>query len=278
MDLNQSYRYCERIARSRAKNFYFSFIFLPKKKRKAISAIYAFMRVCDDIADDFLPTEAKKARLQEWRNKVRRLLTHHEESHPIFPALRDTLQQFKIPEKYLMELLDGVEMDLNPNTFHTFEELYSYCYKVASVVGLVCLYIFGFKDPSALLYGEYCGIAFQLTNILRDIKEDAQMGRIYLPQEDLQKFQCSREELLQFKSSPAFIELMKYEYKKAEAYYEKGAPVTSLVEPDSQKALKVMISIYHGVLQKIRRKGYDTLSRRIHLTLLEKLQIIRKAL
>jgi phytoene synthase len=164
-------------------------------------------------------------------------------------------------------------MDLLPRRFSNFEDLYPYCYKVASVVGLVCLHIFGFKDKEALVYAEACGIAFQLTNILRDIREDAQMGRIYLPLKDLERFGYTERALIDGQLNRAFQNLMQFEVERAEEYYKKAAPLINYIDPDSRHALRVMISIYYGILTKIRKKDYDTLSQRISLSLSEKVRI-----
>jgi phytoene synthase len=274
MNIEESYRYCFAVSRSKAKNFYYSFLFLPKRKRKAISAIYAFMRTCDDITDNPSSIDSKKSSLNEWKEKVQNFLKGSDLSHPVFPALKDTIHFFEIPNSYFIEIIEGVEMDLSPCRFQNFDELYSYCYKVASIVGLICLHIFGFQKKAALEHGEYCGIAFQMTNILRDLKEDAQMGRIYLPLEDLAKFGYTESDLIHGRLNKAFFNLMKFEVERTEAFYKKAEPLVHLIDSDSRSALKVMIAIYHGILNKIKNKGYDTLTQRISLTPLEKFKMI----
>ncbi|MBI1870987.1 MAG: squalene/phytoene synthase family protein [Chlamydiae bacterium] len=274
MNIAESYRYCSSMARSQAKNFYTSFLFLPREKRNAISSVYAFMRACDDITDNGQSNEFRKKSLHQWKEKVKKFLEEGDLNHPIFPSLQDTIHQFKIPHSYFYEILEGVQMDLEPIRFSRFTELYPYCYKVASVVGLICLYIFRFKEASTLEHGEACGIAFQLTNILRDLKEDAEMGRIYLPQEDMTKFKYSENDLIHFKINENFIALMKFESERAESFYQKAAVLPERIDPDSQRAIKVMIGIYHGILKKIQAKNYDVLSERIRLSFWEKVKIV----
>ncbi len=272
--LKESYLLCSNIAKSKAKNFYYGFILLPKAKRMAMSAVYAFMRICDDIVDEHANAIVKTQKLNEWKEKVQKLLDNQDLSHPIFPALHDTIQKFEIPHRYFLEAIEGVEMDLENRRFEKFEDLKPYCHKVASVVGLICLYIFGFKNQDALVYAEACGMAFQLTNILRDIKEDIEMGRVYLPQEDLKKFGYSEKDLKDGLYNQAFQQLMRFEVEKAEKFYAEALKLPSLIEKDSQKSLQVMIKIYHRLLKKICKSNYNIFSERIHLSLFEKIKIL----
>ncbi len=306
--LKESYLLCSNIAKSKAKNFYYGFILLPKTKRMAISAVYAFMRICDDIVDEhdaviltnekqnmnnylsqksfvshsagqhkYIHTNerpSKTQKLNQWKEKVQKLLNNQDLSHPIFPALHDTIQKFKIPHRYFLEAIEGVEMDLASRRFEKFEDLKPYCYKVASVVGLICLYIFGFKNQDALVHAEACGIAFQLTNILRDIKEDIEMGRVYIPQEDLKKFGYSEEDLKKYVYSPVFQKLMQFEVERAKSFYVEAFKLPALIDKDSRKSLQVMIKIYHGLLKKICKSNYNIFSERVHLSLFEKIKIL----
>lgn len=276
MNIDESYRHCSAISRSNAKNFYYSFLFLPERKRKGISAVYAFMRTCDDITDNPSSLDSKKANLNQWKTRVQNFLKGSDLSHPVFPALKDTLQYFGIPDQYFIELIEGVEMDLFPRRFQNFDDLYPYCYKVASIVGLVCLHIFGFQEKEALHHAEHCGIAFQMTNILRDLKEDAQMDRIYLPLEDLARFGYTEKDLMNGKLNEAFYNLMKFEVERAEEFYKKAEPLIHYIDSDSRRALKIMIAIYNGILKKIKANRYDTFSKRIRLNLWEKVKIITK--
>lgn len=270
MNLNESYRYCMDISRKEAKNFYYSFIFLPMRKKQAICAVYAFMRSSDDMVDNASSLERKVENLNAWKKQVADCLNGKAPNHPVFPALQDTVKEFKIPVKYFVELLQGMEMDLTPRRFQTFDDLYSYCYKVASVVGLICLHIFEFEDQAALKYAEACGIAFQMTNILRDIKEDMQMGRIYIPDEDLRKFSCTENDLKSMKISDSLRNLIRFEAERTEAYYDQAQPLINLIHLDSRQALKVMIAIYRAILEKIKKKNYDTITERVRLNFFEK--------
>jgi phytoene synthase len=270
MNLSDSYRYCMDVSRKEAKNFYYSFIFLPARKKRSMCAVYAFMRASDDIVDSGSSLEDKIEKLNTWKGLVKDFLDGKALNHPVFPALQDTVREFKIPKKYFIELVEGMEMDLTPRKFESFEDLYPYCYKVASVVGLVCLHIFEFEDPSALKHAEACGIAFQLTNILRDIKEDMLMNRIYLPRQDMERCSYTENDLKSLKINDAFRELVRFETSRTESYYEEARPLINLIHLDSRQALKVMIAIYEAILEKIKKKNYDTISERIRLNFFEK--------
>src|SRR5215831_20257411 len=201
-EVERSYAYCRRVARSRAKNFYYSFLLLSEPQRKAMCAIYAFMRYCDDLSDE---PGANRAAIERWRAEMEDALQGRFSGHPVWPAFHHTIRRFSIPHDYFREMIDGVASDLEPREFQTFDQLYRYCYQVASVVGLTVIHIFGFDTRRALPLAEKCGIAFQLTNILRDIREDAERGRIYLPTEDLLRFGVTREALCEGKRGSAFI-------------------------------------------------------------------------
>src|SRR5260221_3398672 len=201
--LDQSYRLCHDIARHTGKNFYCSFLVMPREKRQAMCAIYAFMRHSDDIADDASSPAAAMVALRKWRAEIEAAFSGKNSTDPIFPALVNTVQHYKIPQRHFFELLDGSEMDQSVTRYETFDDLYKYCYRVASCVGLVVLPIFGYQDKEALAPAEACGIAFQLTNILRDVKEDAQMGRIYLPREDLKRCGVTEQDIMNAAANPA---------------------------------------------------------------------------
>lgn len=284
LPLEDSYHYCVRLTRSRARNFYYSFLVLPRKKRESLCAIYAFMRVCDDITDApaILETQGgevqkKQEELQAWRKELSSALEGSQPSHPLWPAFIDTLQRYQIPPHYFYLLIDGTAMDLVVKRYQTFEDLYRYCYLVAGVVGLVTIHILGFDDPSALGYAEACGIAFQLTNILRDLREDAEMGRIYLPQEDLDCFGYSEGELKSSVINLAFLRLMAFEVNRAKEYYYKGKQLIPHIHPDSRPALSALIGIYEGLLDKIVKVNYDVFHHQVRLSALQKLAIAGKA-
>ena len=274
--LAESYRLCEQIARRTGKNFAYSFISLPADKRRAMCAIYAFMRRSDDIADSSANPALAAAGLKQWRAILDAALTTSKCEDPILPALVDTVQRYRIEPRYFHELLDGTEMDQAVTRYETFDQLYRYCYHVASVVGLVVLPVFGGNNAATKVAGEACGIAFQLTNILRDVKEDAQLGRIYLPAEDRQRFGVSDADILNSNFTPGFVELMKFEVARTREFYAKAQPLLGLIDADSRSTLAVMIGIYGGILDKIERSGYAVFDGRIGLSTSGKLWIVAK--
>ena len=274
--LKESYAICGRIARQTGKNFYYSFLVMPREKRAAMCAIYAFMRRSDDIADGAANPAVAMEGLRQWRAQVDAALNGSGPSDPILPALADTVQRYRIPPLHFHELLDGTEMDQTTTRYATFDDLYKYCYRVASAVGLVVLPIFGYQDKAALAPAEACGIAFQLTNILRDVKEDAQMGRIYLPLEDLRRFGVLEDDIVDAHGTPQFLELMKFETVRAHEFYDKARPLLDLIDTDSRGTLAVMIAIYGGILRKIEESNFAVFDRRIRLSTAEKLWIVGK--
>ncbi|MGA2220970.1 MAG: presqualene diphosphate synthase HpnD [Verrucomicrobiia bacterium] len=294
--LEESYRLCGEIARRTARNFYYAFVVMPREKRRAMCAIYAFMRRSDDIADDATNSALAMKGLRRWRAEVDAALAGvggagvspagtggnmsgldaRATIDPILPALADTVQRYRIPPHHFHQLLDGTEMDQTKTRYETFDELCKYCYHVASVVGLIVLPVFGYKDDAAKEPAEACGIAFQLTNILRDVKEDAQMGRIYLPLEDLRRFGVEESEIIGGQMTPQFIELMRFEAARAREYYVKARPLLGMISEDSRGTLAVMTGIYGGILDKIERSGFAVFGSRIRLSPAEKLWIVAK--
>lgn len=352
--LKRSYDYCREIAKSRARNFYYSFIVLPAERRRAMCAVYAFMRYCDDIvdgeagdgglagnnraagdaglagkagddADAGLGRDAKKktanagntgdadkaSQLEAWRETLDGAydgtpdgaydgtLDGAYDGTPdgaydgtmddaydgtpdggsgLLPAFRDTVRRFEIPREYFDAIVDGAQMDLTVTRYATFEDLYRYCYRVASAVGLVCIHIFGFHGAEARRYAESCGIAFQLTNILRDVREDAAMGRIYLPQEDLDAFGYPEEHVRNGLFNDTFRRLMGFQVERARRYYDEALPLLALVQPSSRACLAAMIGIYRACLEEIPRRQYDVYSQRIGLSPWKKLSITARAM
>jgi len=272
----ESYRLCHEIARRTGKNFYYSFIVMPAAKRQAMCAIYAFMRRSDDIADGAANPAIASQGLRQWRASVDAALTSGKFDDPTLPALADTVQRYRIEHRYFHELLDGTEMDQARTRYETFDQLYRYCYHVASVVGLVVLPVFGFKDDKATVAGEACGIAFQLTNILRDVQEDARMGRVYLPAEDLQRFGVAEADIMNSNFTPQFLELMKFEANRAREYYAKARPLLGMIDADSRGTLATMIDIYGGLLDKIEASGYAVFDGRLRLSTGAKLWIVAR--
>jgi 15-cis-phytoene synthase len=276
ISLAESYQYCRNVAKTRAKNFYYSFVLLSPEQKNAMCAMYAFMRYCDDLSDE--PGAAAEP-IERWRAALEFALqdtavTGKPDNHPLWPAFRDTVTRFAIPHQYFRDMIDGVQSDLTPREIRTFSDLYEYCYRVASVVGLTTIHIFGFDDPAAPALAEKCGIAFQLTNILRDIREDADLGRVYLPTEDLERFGVGRTELQGSERSEGFLRLMEFEAGRARNYYQDSRPLIGMVHRRSRSSLWVLITIYSRLLDKIRATNYDVLSRRISLSKWEKLRIV----
>ena len=260
VQLEASYAHCRRIARAAARNFYYAFRLLPRAKRDALCALYAFMRRADDISDLTGDGADKQRRLAAWREALERALAGEYDQSPVLPAFHHTVTQYAVPPRYLHDLISGTEMDLHVASYASFDQLRQYCYRVAGTVGLACLYVFGFRDPAAPDLAEKLGIAFQLTNILRDLPKDLAMGRLYLPQEDLARFGCRMDDLRGGAASPAFFELMRFEVERAWQFYEEGAELLPLVSEDSRAALWALMRIYSGILEKIERRGYDVFS------------------
>jgi phytoene synthase len=277
ISLAESYRHCGRVTRREARNFYYSFLVLPPDRRAALCAVYAFMRYSDDISDDAEEGTGRAGRMRAWRAALDAAFAGDCGASPILPAFHDTAARYRIPPRYFHELIDGVEMDLTPRRYGTFSELYRYCYHVASVVGLVCIHIFGFSDPGAFAYAEACGIAFQLTNILRDLGEDSQRGRVYLPQDELRQFQYADADLQAQVVNDRFRELMRFQVARARDYYRKAEPLLPLVDPVSRPCLQTMILIYRAILDQIVRQKYDVFSNRARVPAWNKLGIAARA-
>lgn len=275
-----SYRYCRNVARKRAKNFYYSFLLLDRPRRDAMCAIYAFMRHCDDLSDDPTATDKRRARdaIARWRMELNRALAGEDlDANPIWPAFHDTVVRYSIPHRFFHEMIDGVTSDLEPKQVQTFDELYRYCYQVASVVGLTVIHIFGFSSVKALLLAERCGIAFQLTNIIRDVREDAELGRIYLPAEDLAKFKVAAEQLRSGKEDEAFRDLLRFEAGRARAFYVESEPLLDLVEKKSRRSLWALREIYLRLLGKIEASNFSVLSHRVRVSTPAKLALLLRA-
>ncbi len=272
--VEESYAYCRRVARTRARNFYYSFVLLSKEQRNAMCAVYAFMRHCDDLSDE---PGATRAALEQWRTALEEALAGRCGAHAALPAFHDTVERYQIPARYFHEMIDGVASDLEPRRFQSFDELYRYCYLVASTAGLCTIHILGFQAPEAPALAEKCGIAFQLTNILRDIKEDAGLGRIYLPAEDLGRFGVTEDDIRRGARTPEFIEMMNFEAGRARQYYADSRPLLGMVDPAGRASLGALISIYSRLLDRIKKSNYDVFARRISLPASEKLWIALRA-
>jgi phytoene synthase len=289
--LVMAYSVCRGITRTAAKNFYYAFLVLPRRKREALCAVYAFMRRCDDITDDSsLSLQDRRQKLDTWLDSLHRAQLGHPTDDPILLALTDAQRRYQIPAGLLDELAHGTAMDVEeaeasaqtstaPGVtiqYKTFEDLHLYCYRVASVVGLVCIHVFGYRDPQAEPLAENCGLAFQMTNIIRDVKEDAAMGRIYLPEEDLTKFNLSASELLATPDPARFRPLLAFEADRAREFYASGDALLPYISEDSQPALWVLVTIYRRLLEKIAEKQYDVFTAKLSLSTSEKLRILGK--
>ncbi len=272
--LAESYAFCRGVARARAKNFYYSFVLLPREQRNAMCAIYAFMRYCDDLSDE---PGASLEPLERWRCALVDALAGKFDAYPAWPAFHDTVARYRIPHEYFFQVIEGVKSDLEPRRLGTFDDLYRYCYQVASVVGLSIIHVFGFDSPAALPLAEKCGVAFQLTNILRDIGEDAMRGRIYLPAEDLERFGVTTADLAAGRRTGAFVSLMQFQVARARAYYDESRPLIDLVRKRSRPGLRALITIYSRLLDRIEERGYDVFSRRVALSPAEKCGIVARA-
>ncbi len=298
--VSAAYQSCIAIARREARNFYYAFLALPRPKREAICAVYAFMRHADDISDDDTRTrDQRRADLAAWLEAWHRAANGEPTADPVFIALADARVRFNIPLDLLDQLVHGTAMDLDPViadkpdrgeagearpwvTYATFEALRRYCYYVASVVGLVCIRIFGYTDPRAEQLAEDTGIAFQLTNILRDVREDAERGRLYLPLEDLYRFRVRVEELAALSHSRQLTlnqrSLLESVAKRAEDYYKSGLELLTLIDADARPALWVLIAIYHDLLRRIEARNFDVFSERVSVPVAARIAILLRGL
>ena len=271
-----SYAECNRIARAARSSFYLAFFGLPKPKRDALCALYAFMRLVDDVSDEAGDLESKRRGLAQWRAKLDEAAGGRTDGHAILPALADTIARFEIPTRYFHDLISGAEMDLTVASYATFDRLSEYCYRVAGTVGLTCLYVFGFRDPRSPDLAERLGLAFQLTNIIRDVRADFEMGRVYLPDEDIERFGCAHEEL-RGPVLPQLRELLAFEAERAWRLYEEGAPLVDQVDADSRATLAALIRTYSTLLARIEEREFDVFSSRVSLSSAEKVQYLLAA-
>lgn len=282
--LSDSYAYCQQLAKQTAGNFYYSFLALRREQFQAMCVLYAYMRTVDDLGDhpQRLPEE-RAISLKQWRCELEQALadqTHskHAPFHPCFPALLDVIRRYEIPQCYFFDVITGVESDLQPDTFETFDALADYCYHVAGVVGLCCIHIWGFHDARAFDAGIECGLAFQMTNILRDLSEDIELGRVYLPQEDLDRFNYSRSDIQAQVYDEQFRNLMQFEVQRTREFYHNSERLFDYISPAGQGILKAMYRIYGGILTEIERMEYDVYSSRAGLPKWRKMLIAGEAI
>jgi squalene synthase HpnC len=275
-ELRTSYAECHRIARAARSSFYLAFFGLRKEKRNALCALYAFMRLVDNVSDEPGDLESKRRGLARWRVMLDEAVAGETHGHAILPALADTMARFEMPTRYFHDLILGAEMDLTIASYATFDRLAEYCYRVAGTVGLTCLHVFGFRDPRSPDLAERLGLAFQLTNILRDVRGDLEMGRVYVPQEDLDRFGCPAEDLRGPMTS-RLQDLMEFEAERAWRFYAEGAPLVHQVDPDSRATLWALIRTYSSLLARIEEQGFDVFSSRVSLSSAEKIHYLLTA-
>ncbi|GHU13702.1 phytoene synthase [Betaproteobacteria bacterium] len=256
--------YCQQKTAASGSSFYPGFLCLPRARKTAIMALYAFCREVDDIVDECTDAHLAAIKLAWWREEVERI-EHGTPQHPVGLALAAAGKNFKLPARHLLDIIDGMEMDLRQARYPDFESLERYCYRVASVVGLLSAEIFGFQDERTLAYANDLGMAFQLTNIIRDVGEDARRGRIYLPNAELQQFDVPAADLLNRRYSENFVALMQFQYQRAERYYEQAFAQLPAIDRKSQRPGLIMAAIYRALLQEIRADHFQVLHQRISL-------------
>lgn len=264
--------YCQEKAASSGSSFYYSFLFLPPEKRRAITALYAFCREVDDVVDEQLEEQVARIKLQWWREEIGRLFEGHPQ-HPVTRALASAIQAFDLPQEHFLEVIDGMEMDLDYSSYQSFRDLSLYCHRVASIVGIMAAEIFGYEDRRTLKYAHHLGMAFQLTNILRDVREDCQRGRLYIPLDELRRFGVSPDELVAGRASEATRALFEHQVQRARHYYQQAFAALPEADRYSQRSGLIMAAIYLNTLDEIARDGFRVLERRITLTPLNKLWI-----
>ena len=293
-EISASYSQCHQIARSAQSNFYPAFFLLPKAKRDGIVALYAFMRLIDDVSDEGADVAAKQRGLARWRAALDEAITGQSQAfdgnaarslqagdlygeREVLPALVDTMERFRMPARYLHDLISGAEMDLTIQEYPTFERLKEYCYRVAGTVGLTCTHIFGFRDSKGLDLAEKLGLAFQLTNIIRDVREDYSNGRIYLPEEDLARYGVAKEDLGRREATLGVRELLRFEADRAWRLYEEGAQLLGLIEEDSRGTLWLLVHTYSSLLARIESVDFAVFAERVRLSKPEKMMLMAKA-
>ncbi len=267
--------YCQQKAAASGSSFYYSFLFLPPARRRAITALYAFCREVDDVVDETADENLARIKLAWWRNEIAQMYAGNPQ-HPVTKALAPCVETFSLTQTRLEEILDGMEMDLLQTRYLDFKALERYCYLVASVVGLCAADIFGRSDDSTLVYARNLGLAFQLTNIIRDVGDDARRGRVYLPVNELQQFGVPVADILHARYSDNFSRLMTFQHERAQAYYNKAFAALPAADRRAQRPGLIMAAIYRALLEEIRRDGFQVLHQRTSLTPIRKLWLAWK--
>lgn len=268
-------QYCQDKTAQSGSSFYYSFLFLPPERRRAITALYAFCREVDDVVDEGHDAGVARAKLAWWRSEIASI-PQGAAQHPVTQALTPVVARFHLPLELLQEIIDGMEMDLTQNRYADFPALERYCYRVAAAVGLLSAEIFGYRNRETLKYAHDLGLAFQLTNLIRDVGEDARRGRIYLPQDELARFGVSDADILQGRETEAFRRLMEFQIERAQAYYAQAFSALPREDRPAQRPGLIMAAIYQTLLDEIRRDGCRVLKQRISLTPIRKLWIACK--
>jgi phytoene synthase len=268
-------QYCQERAAQSGSSFYYSFLFLEPLRRQAITALYAFCREVDDVVDECHDISIASTKLAWWRQEIDRV-ANGQPQHPVGQALQGVSGQFNLPAEQLLEIIDGMEMDLQQSRYLDFKGLSLYCYRVASVVGLLAAEIFGYQDRQTQKYAHDLGMAFQLTNIIRDIGEDARRGRIYIPMDELKQFNVPAADILNAKYSDNFSALMQFQYERAQQYYEQAFAQLPAVDRKNQRPGLIMAAIYRTLLDEIRAENFQVLHQRIALTPVRKLWLAAK--
>jgi len=269
-------QYCQDRTAKSGSSFYYSFLFLPPEQRQAITALYAFCREVDDVVDECDDPSLARVKLSWWREEVRNLFKGTPQ-HPVTQALTTSIERFNLPEEHFMEIIDGMEMDLDQFSYSSFKELSLYCYRVASVVGLMAVEIFGYRNRQTLKYAHNLGMAFQMTNIIRDVAEDSTRGRIYLPADEMQQFGVTVEDILEHKDSENFRRLIKFQVQRAQEFYDEAFKLLPDEDRYDQRSGLIMAAIYRTTLDEIVADDYNVIRQRISLTPIRKLWIAWKS-
>jgi len=258
-------QYCEQKASSSGSSFYFSFLFLEAEEKQAMTALYAFCREIDDVVDECSDPGIARTKLAWWRDEIARTFAGSPQ-HPVGKALLSSIARYNLPQEHFLEIIDGMEMDLDYNAYRTFKELSLYCYRAASVVGLMAVEIFGYEDRRTLKYAHDLGMAFQLTNIIRDVAEDAGIGRVYIPEEDMERFKVSRDDIMHGRFNDNMRELLKFECERAQQYYRQAFDHLPESDRYRQRSGLIMAAVYQALLTAIEDRGYQVFEQRINLS------------
>ncbi len=277
--IESSHSICHQMARRSRSNFYPCFCLLDSSRRRGMEALYAFMRHTDDLADATAALSRRREALDRWQESLEAALAdrpasaNNDPDEIVLPALVDTVRKFHIPSQHLLAVIEGVRMDLDAAAFETFDDLAEYCHRVSTAVGLACIHIWGFDDQRAFEPARYCGLAFQMTNILRDLAEDVRNGRMYLPAEDLRRFDYSAADVTAGAADGRFERLMQMQLDRVAQFYQKGIALFDRVDPQGRRMFGMMTTVYHRLFTKIRREPAAVLTRRVRLSRVDKLTI-----